>query len=86
MFYYFCINEFQHVLTSRFLPQWLKLDELLEQERQIRLAMSNRGGVMGLLLHSTFDHDLRNRIQTQMQEGTLQQEKGKTNLYNFALS
>ncbi len=50
---------------------------MLEQERQIRQAMSNRGGVMGLLLHSTFDHDLRNRIQTQMQqEGQSQKEKG----------
>lgn len=46
----------------------MKLDELMEQERQVRSAMSNRGGVMGLLLHSTFDHELRNRIQNQIKE------------------
>lgn len=34
--------------------QWLKLDELVEQERQIRSAMANRTGVLGLMLHSTY--------------------------------
>ncbi|XP_014790125.1 CXXC-type zinc finger protein 1 isoform X1 [Octopus bimaculoides] len=37
--------------------QWMKLDELMEQERNIRIAMSNRVGVLGLLLHQTVDHD-----------------------------
>lgn len=37
--------------------QWMKLDELIEQERNIRIAMSNRVGVLGLLLHQTVDHD-----------------------------
>lgn len=33
--------------------QWLKLEEAYEQERSIRLAMSQRGGVLALLLHRT---------------------------------
>ena len=33
------------------------LDELFEQERHIRVAMANRSGVLGLLLHQTIDHD-----------------------------
>ncbi|XP_033647537.1 CXXC-type zinc finger protein 1-like isoform X2 [Asterias rubens] len=37
---------------------WLKLDELLEQERNIRQAMFNRAGVLGLMLHQTLDHSL----------------------------
>lgn len=39
------------------LRQWMLVDELLEQERHIRMAMSNRAGVLGLLLHDTIDHD-----------------------------
>ena len=37
--------------------QWMKIDELFERERHIRAAMSNRAGVMSLLLHQTVDHD-----------------------------
>lgn len=43
--------------------QWLKMDELIEQERQIKQAMSARSGLMGLLLNSTFDHQLAARLQ-----------------------
>jgi len=39
------------------LRQWMKLDDLFEQERNIRMAMSNRMGVLGLMLHQTVDHD-----------------------------
>ena len=35
----------------------MTLDELFEQERNIRSAMSNRAGVLGLILHQTIDHD-----------------------------
>lgn len=42
--------------------QWLKMDELIEQERQIKQAMSARSGLMGLLLNSTFDHQLAARM------------------------
>ncbi|KAJ8874368.1 hypothetical protein PR048_025216 [Dryococelus australis] len=37
---------------------WLKLDELVEQERQIRHLMASRAGVLALMLHSTYDHEL----------------------------
>lgn len=53
---------------------WLKLDELLDQERQIKQALTNRAGVLGLLLHSTFDHELREKIQKQMAEAELKQK------------
>ncbi|KAK7066887.1 CXXC-type zinc finger protein 1 [Halocaridina rubra] len=43
--------------------QWLKLDELVEQERLVRQAMTNRAGVLGLMLHSTFDHVLAEKLQ-----------------------
>ncbi|XP_028398444.1 CXXC-type zinc finger protein 1-like isoform X2 [Dendronephthya gigantea] len=33
--------------------QWLKLEEVYEQEKQTRMAMTQRGGVLGLLLHRT---------------------------------
>jgi len=38
--------------------QWLKLDELLEKERQEKESMSRRAGVLSLLLHSTYNHKL----------------------------
>uniref|UniRef100_T1IQM7 CXXC-type zinc finger protein 1 n=1 Tax=Strigamia maritima TaxID=126957 RepID=T1IQM7_STRMM len=36
--------------------EWLRLDDLFEQERNIRTAMANRAGVLGLMLHSSVDH------------------------------
>lgn len=42
--------------------QWLKMDELIEQERQIRLAMASRASVMGLILHSTYNHELMEKL------------------------
>ncbi|XP_042864763.1 CXXC-type zinc finger protein 1-like [Penaeus japonicus] len=47
--------------------QWLKLDELLEQERLVRQAMTNRAGVLGLMLHSTYDHALAEKLQQSQQ-------------------
>jgi COMPASS component SPP1 len=43
--------------------QWLKLDDLFEQERNIRVSMANRVGVLGLMLHQTVDHDPMNPIR-----------------------
>ena len=43
--------------------QWMKVDELLEQERQVRASMSNRAGVLGLLLHSSFNHEMEDRLR-----------------------
>lgn len=42
---------------SLLFPQWYKLDELFEQERNVRLAMTNRAGLMALMLHQTIQHD-----------------------------
>ncbi|XP_028161120.1 CXXC-type zinc finger protein 1-like isoform X3 [Ostrinia furnacalis] len=48
--------------------QWLRLDELVEQERSIRLAMASRAGVLGLMLHSTYNHEVMERITTKAGE------------------
>ncbi|CAL4163111.1 unnamed protein product, partial [Meganyctiphanes norvegica] len=53
--------------------QWLKLDELLEQERTVRTAMTNRAGVLGLMLHSTYDHPLAEKLQSQQYSYSMQQ-------------
>ncbi|KAL7988133.1 hypothetical protein Chor_007052 [Crotalus horridus] len=37
--------------------QWYKLDELFEQERNVRMAMTNRAGLLALMLHQTIQHD-----------------------------
>uniref|UniRef100_UPI00398E9752 CXXC-type zinc finger protein 1-like n=1 Tax=Pristiophorus japonicus TaxID=55135 RepID=UPI00398E9752 len=36
---------------------WYKLDELFEQERNVRMAMANRAGLLALMLHQTIQHD-----------------------------
>ena len=43
----------------------MKVDELVEQERQLKVTMSQRAGVLGLMLHSTFNHELDGRWQAQ---------------------
>ncbi|KAK7595122.1 hypothetical protein V9T40_001555 [Parthenolecanium corni] len=48
--------------------QWLKLDELVEQEHQIRNFLLARTGVLNLMLHSTYDHDLMNQLAIQSQQ------------------
>jgi COMPASS component SPP1 len=48
--------------------QWMKVDELVEQERQIKQAMASRSGLLGLLLHSTFDHEKMMFAKMQMQQ------------------
>ena len=40
-----------------FFSQWYKLDELFEQERNVRTAMTNRAGLLALMLHQTIQHD-----------------------------
>lgn len=37
--------------------QWLKLEEVYEQERQITNSSARRGGVLALLLHHTISPD-----------------------------
>jgi hypothetical protein len=43
----------QYKQVSVFELQWLKLEEVYEQERQITHSSTQRGGVLGLLLHQT---------------------------------
>lgn len=45
--------------------QWLKMDELIEQERQMKIAMTSRAGVLGLMLHSTYNHVVMERLCAQ---------------------
>nr|CAD7441395.1 unnamed protein product [Timema bartmani]CAD7453742.1 unnamed protein product [Timema tahoe] len=53
--------------------QLLKIDELIEQERQLRHLLTNRAGVMALLLHSTFDHEGMEAIHRRYQNEAAQQ-------------
>ncbi|KAL1502138.1 hypothetical protein ABEB36_007328 [Hypothenemus hampei] len=57
--------------------QWLKLDELLDKERQIRANMSNRAGVLALMLHSTYNHELMERLAKAQDQQTIQREMEK---------
>uniref|UniRef100_A0A1B6DE16 CXXC-type zinc finger protein 1 n=2 Tax=Clastoptera arizonana TaxID=38151 RepID=A0A1B6DE16_9HEMI len=48
--------------------QWLKIDELIEQERQIRQRMSDRAGVLALMLHSTYNHEIMDQMTSNHQD------------------
>lgn len=57
--------------------QWLKIDELMEQERQIRGSMTNRAGVLALMLHSTYNHVLMEQMtkeQNREQQEAMEEE------------
>lgn len=45
--------------------QWLKMDELLDHERQVRTAMASRANVLALMLHSVYDHVIMDRLLKQ---------------------
>ncbi|CAG0915334.1 unnamed protein product [Notodromas monacha] len=51
--------------------EFLLRDELFEEERQLRQAMKNRGGLMALMLHSTCD--IR-KLEKQMKRQTYQMQ------------
>ena len=54
-------------------PQWLKLEEAYEQERHLTHAITQRGGLLGLLLHRTICHDednVKKDVETQREEDT----------------
>ncbi len=55
--------------------QWMKVDELLEQERQAKATMSNRAGVLGLMLHSTFNHEVGERMRAAQKKMMAQQQQ-----------
>jgi len=44
---------------------WMKVDELMEQERVVKSTMSSRAGVLGLLLHSSIDHQIEAKFAAQ---------------------
>lgn len=63
-------------LDAARVAQWLKVDELLEQERQLTAGMSSRAGVLGLMLHSTFNHEVvGDRWQQQQQQRAQVQQR-----------
>lgn len=53
--------------------QWLKVDELFEQERQIRQKLVERAGVLGLMLHTTYDHDAMETMTAAQEEERIAQ-------------
>lgn len=57
--------------------QWVKMDELIEQEKAVKKSMLNRKGVLGLLLHSTFNHELDNRFKAAKAAQLLEAEKAQ---------
>ncbi|XP_005105514.1 CXXC-type zinc finger protein 1 isoform X2 [Aplysia californica] len=62
---HFCWEKLRRAeIDMQRLRQWMKLDDLFEQERNIRMAMSNRMGVLGLMLHQTVDHDPTTPMKT----------------------
>lgn len=62
--------------------QWLKLDELIEKERQIRHRMSSRAGVLALMLHSTYDHVLMERLSAEANNSQHQRENNTCTISN----
>ena len=48
---------------------WMKLDELMEKERQEKDCMSRRAGVLNLMLHSTFNHEVMEKLVKMQQKG-----------------
>lgn len=55
----------------------MKLDELVEQEHQIRSFLLARTGVLNLMLHSTYDHDLMNQLAIQSQQIAAQRKEAE---------
>ena len=47
----------------------MKLDELMEKERQEKDCMSRRAGVLNLMLHSTFNHEVMDKMMKMAQKG-----------------
>ena len=48
---------------------WMKLDELMEKERQEKDCMSRRAGVLNLMLHSTINHEYMEKMIKMQQKG-----------------
>ena len=48
---------------------WMKLDELMEKERQEKESISRRAGVLSLMLHSTFNHEVMEKVIKMQKSG-----------------
>ena len=48
---------------------WMKLDELMEKERQEKDSISRRAGVLSLMLHSTFNHEVMEKVIKMQKSG-----------------
>lgn len=57
--------------------QWLKIDELIEQERQLRQSMASRAGVLALMLHSTYNHEVMEQLTAAQDKEAIQRELAK---------
>ncbi|XP_034485752.1 CXXC-type zinc finger protein 1-like [Drosophila innubila] len=57
--------------------QWLKMDDLMEQERQLRQQLSSRANLLGLMLHSTYNHEVMDELVRKQQEHFVELEKQK---------
>ncbi|ALC48568.1 Cfp1 [Drosophila busckii] len=57
--------------------QWLKMDDLVEQERQLRQQLSSRANLLGLMLHSTYNHEVMDELVRKQQEHFAELEKQK---------
>lgn len=57
--------------------QWLKMDDLMEQERQLRQQLSSRANLLGLMLHSTYNHEVMDELVRKQQEHFAELEKQK---------
>lgn len=44
------------------LRQYVKMDDLNDQEQKVRAAMASRAGVLSLMLHSTYNHEIMERL------------------------
>ncbi|KAM8720198.1 hypothetical protein ACLKA7_006272 [Drosophila subpalustris] len=57
--------------------QWLKMDDLMEQERQLRQQLSSRANLLGLMLHSTYNHEVMDELVRKQHEHLVELEKQK---------
>jgi len=63
------------------------MDDLLEQERQIRASMTSRAGVLGLMLHSTYNHEVIEELcrAAQIKQQQDQNQQSQPVLYDNGL-
>ena len=58
----------------------MKFDEIIEQERAVKDSMMSRAGVLGLMLHSTINHDLERHLQQQNAAAAAQRKQQQLKL------